>query len=556
MPSFITRYFRIFIFLLFTLSGVQSAFGFINLQAQKVYQLDGDAIQCNHSLNIKNKFSLSDVKANQDYCLLIEFDLNKTTDNQQLLFISALASTEIILDGKALAMNGRVGNNATTEIPGNIEFWVSLSPEQLNAGSRRLLLKLSTHNAPPNLMQYVYGIFIQDQQEFFHHKQLMDLLPVMLAGGLALVAVILLIFTISLQQKSHWWIFCVLCASASILLMAEVWRSLIGYPYPSHILRLYVILFAAGIFSLLLPWYFLSLYQLGKILIWLIAIICLMLILAAAPVSFDSKVYLMLFAALIVSFIIHLLAIKKSMQASTAGLVIISVSLVFIIWQRFYFSEQGFALVVCLLLMSLLYQLVQQFRYEKTKAAMAIQLENQLLHRSLQPHFLMNSLALINELIYQSPKKAEHFIEALAAEFRLLNQYVRQPTISLLQELELCHNYVQLMTIRQQLPHQLIIDGDASSITIPPAVLLTLLENAFSHNKYQQAVQFNLKIDKQGAWVTLILEFPVVQVRPHQGAGIGNLYIEQSLQQVFAGKASCKLQILDSIGLVRIELPL
>lgn len=556
MPTFITSCSRIFILLLLTLSSVQSALGFTNLQAQTVYQLTGDAMQCGEALNVKTPFSFYDIKANQNYCLLLEFDLHKTPETLQLLFISALASTEIILDGKPLAMNGRIGENATAEIPGNIEFWVSLSPEQLNTGRHQLILKLSTHNAPRDLSQYFYSLFIQDQQAFFHHKQLINLLPIMLSGGLALVAVILLILSISIQRQTHWWIFCLLCVSASILLMAEVWRSLFGYAYPSHILRLYLILITAGIFSLLLPWYFLSLYQMRKILFWLMGITSVIVLLAFTPSSFDGKVYLTLFAVLIISLVINLLAFKRSAQASMTGLIIISLSLALILWQSFYFTEQGFALIVCLLLISLLYQLMQQFRYEKAKAAMAIQLENQLLHRSLQPHFLMNSLALINELIHQAPEKAEQFIQALATEFRLLNHYVRRPTISLLQELELCQNYLQMMNIRQQFTHALNIEGDAASIEIPPAVLLTLLENAFSHNKYQQAVQFNLKIDSQNTRIKLMLELPNAPARSHQGTGIGNLYIQQSLHQVFANKASCNVQELNNIWFVTIELPL
>ena len=548
--------YRLFYLLILTLLWAPSSYAFTNLQTQQVYQLTNSPEQCGQSLSGKKEFSFGQIKANQDYCLLLEFNSDKTSDVPQLLFISALASAEIILDGKRLAMNGRVGESAATEIPGNIEFWVSLSAEQLNTRPHQLILKLSTHHAPSHLSQYFYSIFIQDQQEFFHHKQLMNLLPVMLSGGLALVAIILLVLSISIQRQAHWWIFCLLCASASILLMTEVWRSLFGYAYPSHILRLYLILFTAGIFSLLLPWYFLSLYQMRNILFWIMGIFSLILLLAFAPISFDGKVYLTLFSVLIISLVINLLAVKKSTQGGVTGLVIIGLSLGLILWQRFYFAEQGFAWVVCLLLMSLLYQLVQQFRYEKTKAAMAIQLENQLLHRSLQPHFLMNSLALINELIYQDQKKAENFIDALATEFRLLNQYVRQPSISLLQELELCRNYLQMRTIRHHLTHTFNIEGDASGIEIPPAVLLTLLENAFSHHKYQQAVLFSLKIDKQYKRVKLTLELPGAQARPHQGNGIGNLYIQQSLQQIFANKASCKLQEVNNIWFVTIELPL
>src|SRR5690606_1704871 len=221
----------------------------------------------------------------------------------------------------------------------------------------------------------------------------------------------------------------------------------IGYLYPLHITRLYTVLITASTFSILLPLYFLLLYRLKNTLWWMTGVSAIVILLVISSISFDGKVYLILFSSLVVCVLVNLSALKKRRSGSITGLIINLLSLALNLWHSLYFTEQGFALVVFLLLLSLLYQLVQQFRYEKTKAAMAIQLENQLLHRSLQPHFLMNSLTLISELIQQAPEEAEKFIQALAAEFRLLNRYVRRPTISLVQELELCQNYLEMMSI-------------------------------------------------------------------------------------------------------------
>jgi hypothetical protein len=550
-----TNIYKILCFLLISFLGIPSAFGFTHLHTQKLYQLDNNNAQCGQSLSDKKLFTFNEVQAQQEYCLLLEFDISTTTEKPQLLFISALASTEIFLDGKPLAANGQAGNNLATEIPGNIEFWVNL-PAQLTIGRHQLILKMSTYHAPADLSQYFYGAFIRDQNEFFQHKQLNNLFAILLAGGLALVALIFLILVFSIQRQAHWLIFCLLCASASCLLIIEVWRNFMGYAYPLHVFRLYSVLLMADLFSLLLPLYFLLFYKLQRILWWFIAIVIFVILIAIAPMSFDGKVYLTLSMALVISVLINLLALKKQKPGSITGFIISLLSLILNFWQSLYFTEQGFALIVCLLLLSLLYQLIQQFRDEKAKAAMAIQLENQLLHKSLQPHFLMNSLTLISELIQHSPEKSEQFIQALAVEFRLLNIYVGSPSISLLQELELCRNYLDMINIRQSLDHQLNVEGDCTNIKIPPALLLTLLENTFSHNKYQEAIQFTLTIIKQPSRVKLSLTLPVAEKRLHEGIGIGNSYIEQSLRQVFSNQATYAVEQKENLWLAKIELPL
>ena len=182
-------------------------------------------------------------------------------------------------------------------------------------------------------------------------------------------------------------------------------------------------------------------------------------------------------------------------------------------------------------------RLLAQLLGERSKAARAQQLENQLLRKSMQPHFLMNSLSLISELHAQAPAAAEAFIEALGAELRMLNEFAQQPSIALAQELALCHNYLDIMATRLQQPCSLQVDGAAADIRVPPALLLTALENAFSHNRYRHGARFVLHSARLAQTQVLTLSLPQGAARPHAGSGLGEQYIRASLHAVFGDAA-------------------
>jgi LytS/YehU family sensor histidine kinase len=258
---------------------------------------------------------------------------------------------------------------------------------------------------------------------------------------------------------------------------------------------------------------------------------------------------------LMFSLVINVIAFLRTQSGSRSGLIVALCALGIFMAPTFQFSESGFALVVCILLPFILYQLVTQFSLDKSKAALATQLENQLLRKSLQPHFLMNSLSLIGELVHQSPTRAEKFIQALGSEFRMLNEYAHLRLISLMQELELCHNYLEIMSTRLQQHCVLKITGDPSDIEIPPAIFLTSLENAFSHNKYRQRVDFELKITKSSACATMELIIPVGSQREHVGTGTGSQYIRQSLDEVFEARVQYHASLQNNAWTIIVSIP-
>jgi len=499
------------------------------------------------------------LKPRQLHCLERELILPATPQSPQVLVLSALAASTIWLDGVQIAVNGQPAAQASDEIAGRIDMAVPLAPAQLVQGTHHLRLLLSTQQVPSRLDAPFYGFSLQDQQAYQAALAWRNLLPLLLAGALSGVALLFISLKFALnllyQRHLHWAIFTALCLAASLLLVAETWRSLAGYAYPQHIVRLYAINLLTWLFAALLPLYFFCAYYRRQ---WLLApalILAGVALTGTLPVHFDNQCRLMFISGLTASLLINLFALWRRLPGSRTGTAIALLSCAMYMLAGNGFAEGGFALVVCFLLLPLCFQLLSQLMRDRQKAARASQLENQLLRKSLQPHFLMNSLSLISELNEQSPQAAENFIVALGDGFRMLNEYAQQPSIALTQELSLCHNYLAIMSTRLQQPCNLETEGDASAIIVPPATLLTALENAFSHNRYRQGATFRLEIERNGQTDVLRLLLPAGETRPHAGSGIGERYIRSSLQAVFGKHAHYGTALAPNGRQLRFTLP-
>ena len=488
-------------------------------------------------------------------CVERELVLAATPPSTQLLVLSALAASELWLDGSLIGSNGQPARQAGGERAGDIDFAIHLRPQQLTAGKHHLRLLLSTQQAQARLASPFYALYLVDRQDYRAALAWYRLPPLLLAGALGAVALLFLALSTLYQRQRHWAMFAALCLVAALLLVVELWRSVTGYAYPWHLPRLYAVSALTWLFSALLPLYFYTAYRLPR---WPLAAAVLLACIALAgalPAHFDARCWLMFLAGLAASLLLNLVALWRRLPGSRGGTLIALASCALFLLTGSQFAEGGFALVVCFLLLPLCAQLLAQLLSERGKAARARQLENQLLRKSMQPHFLMNSLSLIGELNAQSPQAAETFIEALGAELRMLNEFAQQPSIALTQELALCQNYLSIMGTRLQQPCGLLLDGDAAGITVPPAILLTALENAFSHNRYRHGARFVLRIVQHAQTHMLALLLPEGEARPHAGGGVGEQYIRASLHAVFGERARYDIEQQQQGWLVTFTLP-
>jgi hypothetical protein len=134
------------------------------------------------------------------------------------------------------------------------------------------------------------------------------------------------------------------------------------------------------------------------------------------------------------------------------------------------------------LIVSLALQLREERRQIKAAQLASARLELELLRKNLQPHFLLNTLTTIIEVIEQEPKTAVTLIEELAREFRILARVAGEKLIPLGHELELCRAHLRIMSLRKGARCVLAVAEETDErALVPPALFHTLVENGLTH---------------------------------------------------------------------------
>ncbi len=116
-----------------------------------------------------------------------------------------------------------------------------------------------------------------------------------------------------------------------------------------------------------------------------------------------------------------------------------------------------------------------------------IELRN--LRASLTPHLLFNCLAAVRGIVRTDPERARAFIDHLSRFLRDTTNAQGRRTIPLLDEWQLCEDFLDLQSMRyeRELPRLVDIEGPAYHSRVPPMILLNLVENAVKHGEISQA---------------------------------------------------------------------
>lgn len=115
------------------------------------------------------------------------------------------------------------------------------------------------------------------------------------------------------------------------------------------------------------------------------------------------------------------------------------------------------------------------------------------LRLQLNPHFLFNTLNNIYALTEFSTQRARKAILELSTMLRYLIYEANGRTVALRREIEIIRNFIELSKLRLDPTFNLNIsidDCSSEDATIPPLILLTLVENAFKHCNKSSADAF------------------------------------------------------------------
>jgi LytS/YehU family sensor histidine kinase len=156
----------------------------------------------------------------------------------------------------------------------------------------------------------------------------------------------------------------------------------------------------------------------------------------------------------------------------------------------------------------------------------------------------MNTLNALAEWVESDPKTGVKMIEALAEEFRLLSQISDRPLIPLREEIALCRRHLEVMSYRVDRAFSLSTRDIDETAEVPPGVLHTLIENAFTHGRFADGGEFVLtrEAGEGGASRLVLITPPSTQpeareepARPAGGEGLA--YVRRRLEAAFGTNA-------------------
>ncbi|WP_244279820.1 sensor histidine kinase [Leptospira brenneri] len=114
-------------------------------------------------------------------------------------------------------------------------------------------------------------------------------------------------------------------------------------------------------------------------------------------------------------------------------------------------------------------------------------MELELYKKTIQPHFLLNSLSAIRYWVSENPEKSALILDSLAEELHIILKVASKQLIPVSEEINLCKYHIGVMKLRMEKDYKLKISRFESTDMIPPLVFHTLIENAFTHEDSEKA---------------------------------------------------------------------
>lgn len=173
-----------------------------------------------------------------------------------------------------------------------------------------------------------------------------------------------------------------------------------------------------------------------------------------------------------------------------------------------------------------------------------LQMKNELVRRQVNPHFLFNSLSILQMMILEKDEQAESYLLGMANVYKQALYFQDQDLISFQEELEGLNLYLTMLRLR--FTAGLIVTMDLAPIEsiakfrIPVMSLQILVENCTKHNIATPKSPLHIRISQKTT--TSITVSNNLQRIPHlqDSSNIGHQYLEMQYQAVGIQDGMCK----------------
>lgn len=182
-----------------------------------------------------------------------------------------------------------------------------------------------------------------------------------------------------------------------------------------------------------------------------------------------------------------------------------------------------------------------QYRYHKLK-------------QQVNPHFLFNSLNVLDYLILEQPREdASRYTHKLADVYRYMIKSEEETTVHLRDEMAFVEQYADLLKVRfpEGLDVQTDIPPEALSRSVVPCCVQLLVENAIKHNIVRADEPLQVRICVEDGCVVVSNNRIPKLTRP-VSTGLGLKYIRQQYQDL-AGKG---IEVLEEEKRYTVKIPL
>ncbi len=186
---------------------------------------------------------------------------------------------------------------------------------------------------------------------------------------------------------------------------------------------------------------------------------------------------------------------------------------------------------------------------EATRRAETEQLERtvlearmEALQAQIEPHFLFNTLASIDQLIQTDPPRASKMQQSLIRYLRSAMPQMREGgRPSLGQQVDLCGAYLEIMAVRMEGRLQPVVNvpEGLKSAVFPSMMLQTLVENAIKHGLEPKPEGGRLEIGAEiadGQLAVHVLDTGA-GFAPKAEAGVGLANVRERLKALYRGRA-------------------
>lgn len=198
-------------------------------------------------------------------------------------------------------------------------------------------------------------------------------------------------------------------------------------------------------------------------------------------------------------------------------------------WSYITRFNQGFSVVIMFsaFYLTLNFRAYQQLKDVQLKSEQlekeAVMAQFAALKNQVNPHFLFNSLSILNSLIYEDVNLSAKFVQQLSKAYRYILEQRDQDLILLKTELDFIESYTFLLKIRFENKFEVNINVPneiKNGYQIAPLALQLLVENAVKHNRMSIAEPLKVAIYYKEPF--LIIENPLqLRDQPDVSTGVG-----------------------------------